>query len=1005
MIKKIAGLFALLMVLSWTIYGQTGQISGTVTDRLTGEILPGATVIIEGTTQGTTADMDGQYSIAVPAGNVTLTAKFLGYLDTYAEIDIEAGQSITHDFFLDPDITMLDEFIVVGYGVQRKSDLTGSISSVSGEELASQSEGNIAALLQGRAAGVQVTSTSGAPGTGVSIRIRGTGTVGDPSPLYVVDGILTNDISTINPNDIANIEVLKDASATAIYGSRGANGVVLVTTKTGQEGISQITYESLGGVKNAWKKPDLLNTEEWFDVISIARFNGNMEPFPLVNPANNLSNTTDWFDEVTRQGRVQSHNLSFSEGTERTTYMISGGYYEEMGIVEKSDYNRINFRANLDTKMKPWLTMGARLGLTHSTRNVVPADYYNGIINVAQKLDPATPVSDETGFISSPYTDVKNPAAALDRDINERRFYTFLGNTYLDLKPIEGLTLRSSLSMELRRDNGHLYNPAFDMAPDESQDLSVVEKSTTLYNGWLLDNTATYRFDIQQHGFTLLAGYTVEQNYSEWITGRKQNTPGDNEELQYIDAATEGEQVFNSGVENSMYSYLGRLNYVYSNRYLLTASVRRDGSSVFGPGNRFGTFPSVSAGWRMLNESFMDFVNRDVFSEIKLRAGWGQVGNARIGAYGFASTVATTQPWAYSHDYVFGNRVAIGAAANSLANQNIKWETVESTNFGADMEFFNSRITASVDYFVKETKDMLVRVPLPIYAGYLGSPYSNVGSVENKGIELNLGYKNNPRNEFTYAVNFNISSIKNQVLSLGEGQPISGGGFRAFTTTRTEVGHPVGAFYGYVIDGVFQNEDEVQAGNQPNALPGDFRFKDLDGDGAITPEDRDFIGSPHPDFYYGLSFSADYRGFDLNLFFQGVQGNDIFNAQKWYTMNPALTTAKSRNILGYWYPGSGIDDMYGLNAGSTNDNLRASDFFIEDGSYLRLKNLQLGYTFSSNQQWFKDIRVYVSAQNLLTLTKYSGLDPEIGGGTLSMGLDYGTYPQTRAFSLGINVKL
>ncbi len=1005
MTKKIAGLFAFMMVLSWSIFGQTGQISGKIVDRLTGEPLPGATVVVEGTTQGTTADLDGRYTLSVSAGSVDLVARFLGYIDNPVTVELASGENITQDFFLDPDITMLDEFIVVGYGVQRKSDLTGSIASVSGEDLASQSEGNIATLIQGRASGVQVTSTSGAPGTGVSIRIRGTGTVGDPSPLYVVDGILTNDISTINPNDIANIEILKDASATAIYGSRGANGVVLVTTKTGTEGVSQITYESLGGVRSPWKKPDLLNSEEWFDVISIARFNANMAPFPLIAPANNLAQTTDWFDEVTRRGRVQSHNLSFSEGTERTSYMLSGGYYEEKGIVDKSDYNRLNFRANIDSRMKSWLNVGTRLSMSHSKRNVVPADYYNGIINVAQKLDPITPVEDESGFISSPYTDVKNPVAALYRDTNESSALTFLGNTFLDLTPIEGLTLRSSLSLELRRSNGHIYNPSYNMAPDERQDLSVVEKSNSLYNGWLWDNTATYRFDIEEHGFTLLAGYTAEQNYSEWITGRKQNTPGDDRELQYLDAATEGEQVFNSGVENAMYSYLARLNYTYSDRYLLTTSVRRDGSSVFGPGNRFGNFPSVSVGWRMLNENFMDFVNRNVFSEVKLRAGWGQVGNARIGAYGFASTVATTQPWSYSHDYVFGNSVAIGAAANSMANQNIKWETVESTNFGVDMEFLNSRVTASVDYFVKETKDMLVRVPLPIYAGYLSSPYSNVGSVENKGIELNLGYQNEATRELRYSVNFNISSIRNEVLSLGEGQPISGGGFRAFTTTRTEVGQPVGAFYGYVTDGVFQNTDEVAAGNQPNAVPGDFRFKDLDGDGEITAEDREFIGSPHPDFFFGFNFNAEYKGFDLSLFFQGVQGNDIFNAQKWYTMNPALTTAKSRDILGYWYPGSGINDMYGLNAGSTNDNLRASDFFIEDGSYLRLKNLQVGYTFSGNQQWFSDIRVYLSAQNLLTLTSYSGLDPEIGGGTLSQGLDYGTYPQTRAVSLGINVKL
>lgn len=995
-------LLSLFFLCTLIMYGQAQKtVSGTVTD-VQNEPLPGVTVVLKSDqSRGTITDINGKYALAVPE-DATLIISFIG-MQTQ-EISV-AGQTIVN-VVMKADMIGIDEVVAVGYGVQKKSDLTGAVASVKGDALAAQPVASTEALMQGRAAGVQVTSTSGAPGAGVSVRIRGTGTVGNAAPLYVVDGILTDDISSLNSNDIENIEVLKDASSTAIYGSRGANGVIIVTTKNGKSGSNVITYDGMYGIQNAWKKPDLLNTEEWYDVINMARYNGGLTPFNLVSPANDLNHTTDWFDEVTRTGQVQSHNVSFSGGNEKTNYLISSGYFQEKGIVEKSDYDRLTFRMNVDSKMKDWIKVGARLNLAHSKRHVVPSDYYNGVINVAQKLDPATPIMDVEGnYISSPYTDVKNPIAALDRDINRRKYLTILGNSYVELEPVKGLTFKSSFSVELRRDFTHSYTPAYNLAPDERQDKSVVSKSTSNYDGWLWENTITYNKAINQHDLTLLAGYTAEENYSEWMTGQKQNTPGDDDELQYLDAATEGDLVFNSGVENSMYSFLGRLNYSYADKYLLTASVRRDGSSVFGPGKRFGTFPSASLGWKLLTESFMDFIPRNIFSSMKLRAGWGQVGNAKIGAYGYTSTVSTNAEWAYSHAYVFNDKVVSGAAANTIANKDIQWETVESTNIGLDMGLLDYQLTASFDYFIKKTKDMLLRVPLPVYAGYYSNPYSNIGSVENKGFEITLGYRNSNSKAFNYSVNVNASHIENEVTSIGTGQPISGGSFRAFNTTRTEVGHPIGEFYGYVVDGVFQDDAEVAAGYQPGAVPGDFRFKDVNGDKAITSEDRTFIGSPHPDWFYGITFNAEYKQFDLNLFLQGVQGVDVFNAQKWYTMAPNTTTAKSREILEYWYPGSGINDMFGLNAGSSNNNLRESTFFIEDGSYLRLKNIQLGYTFKNAKDWWSNLRVYVSAQNLLTLTKYSGLDPEIGGGTTNTGLDYGTYPQARVISFGVSLKL
>ena len=983
--------FAAINIMAQTITGQ-------VFDE-TGAGMPGVNIMIKGTTSGTITDMDGKYSLNVTDNQAVLVFTFIGYAAQEIPLDGKTVISVN----MRTDLNVLGEVVAIGYGVQRKSDLTGSVASVSGEALASQSVANAENLLQGRAAGVQVTSVSGSPGAGISIRVRGTGTVNEAEPLYVVDGVLLEGISDINPSDILSIEVLKDASATAIYGSRGANGVVLVTTKTGAINKTEVSYEGMIGVQQAWKSPDLLNTEEWYDVINIARTNGGLAPLFLNAPSDDLTKTTDWFGAVTQNAVVTNNNISLSSGNERTRYRISSGYFTQEGIVKASSYDRLTFRVNTDSKINERINVGTRINISNSNREMVPSDYYNGIINVAQKLDPITPIQDENGnYQSSPYTDVMNPVAYINREIDKSNYLTLTGNTFVDLEVVKNLKFRTSLSLDLVRGNTHRYEPEYYMAPDERRDLSIITKGTSWSNARISENTLTYLLEKGESNLVLMAGFTAEKTYSESLSGQRSGTSGNNDELQYLDAATsEGATAFNTATDIRMYSYFGRAIYDYADRYFVTATWRRDGSSVFGPNKRFGTFPSFSLGWKFLNENFLSGINRDVFSDAKLRGGWGKVGNARIAPYSFTSTITTNAEWAYSNGYVFGDQVVTGAAPSGIGNQDIQWETVESANVGLDLAMFNYKFVFSFDYFNKQTKDMLVNVPMPIYAGYYYNSLANVGTVTNKGFEFSAEYRNRISSDLSYSISLNASHIENVVDSLGNGQPITGGGFRAFSTTRTAAGHPIGSFYGYEVLGVFQTEEEVANSAQPAAIPGDFIFKDNNADGEITSADRTYIGNPHPKWFFGVNIAAEYKNFDFSAFLQGVYGVDLFNAQKWYTMAPNTTTAKSRDILGYWYEGSNINDMFGLNTASANNNLRESDFYIEDGSYMRLKNLQIGYTFK-NVPYLKSIRIFFSGQNLVTLTKYSGLDPEIGGGSLNTGLDYGTYPQARVFSGGVN---
>lgn len=1023
--KKFLVIIGLLVVSIQLSIGQTSTITGQVTDQ-SGEPIPGVNVFWKSDpTKGTITDIDGKYAIEALA-EVTLMYKFVGMKDQAVLV----GSQRTINVVLENELISLDEIVAVGYGVQKKSDITGAVSSVDSKILENQPVSSAAAMLQGRASGVQVTQTSGAPGAGLSVRVRGTGTVNNSSPLYVVDGIFLSDISHLNPSDVETMEVLKDASATAIYGSRGANGVILISTKTGRTDDVSVQVELMSGLQKAWKEPDLMNSQDWLATYNKAQtnaaaFTGSSayKPLQLVAPSDNVNNTTNWFDEVTQVGKIYKANATISRGDEKSNSLVSAGYFQNEGIVLNSKYERFNVRLNNNYTLSSKFNAGFNVAISQANTDQVTGNAINGILTLAQRMDPITPLKQASGeYASTPYSDLANPVAQLNRDVREKSALLVLANSYLQFEPVKNLFVKTSLSLNLSRTKEKTYLPAYNYG-NELRTTNNLSKTQRDFNGILTENTITYNLDVEKHNISILAGFTAEQNKSEYLGASRNNIPNDNEELQYLSASTdlESTNAWNSGEDIRMYSYLGRINYNYANKYFLTASFRRDGSSVFGPDNRFGSFPSTSLGWKLRNEEFMSFIPENIVNRIKLRAGWGRVGNANIPPYSFASTVQSKDS-RVEYSYVFSGKEQAGAAPVKMANTKVQWETVESTNIGLDLAFLYDKVSFSADYFVKETKDMLVQVPIPEYAGYDGSPFVNAGTVKNKGFEIDLGYRGKIGSDLKFAVNVNASHVDNEVTSLGGGVPIVSGSVSLVgSVTRTAEGLPIGAFYGYQVDGVFQSDAEVASSAQSGEPigAGDFRFKDQwtdkddDGvmeapDGVIDGDDRVQIGNPHPDLFYGINIDLEYKNFDFALFFQGVQGNDIFNGFKYYNYADLKRFALAEDYKNHWTPENGSNSMFGLNASTVERNLRASDFYVEDGSYFRLKNLQVGYTFRDLTPWMSNLRVYFSGQNLFTITSYSGLDPEIGASStsspsLTQGIDYGTYPQARVFSIGANL--
>lgn len=1012
--KQIMYLIFLFLALGGGSMIQAQTLRGVVKDYRSGETLPGASIVVEGTTQGTVTQADGTYTLSLSAGIHQINVRFVGYNTESFEVTLAQGETVVRNIDLIPDIFTFDEFIVVGYGVRQKSVVTGAIASVDAADIAQAAPLRIEQVLQGRAAGVQVTSNSGQPGDDLTVRVRGVGTINNANPLFVVDGLPVGGIDFLNPHDIASIEVLKDASATAIYGSRGANGVILITTKTGKKDQFQIQYNAFAGTQSPWKKVSLLDAREYAMIWNEAYANDLRNvPFSSEMMAG-MGAGTDWQEAIFHDNApIQEHNISLSGGGERTLFHTSFSYLNQEGIVAKgkSNYERYTFRINTTTDFGR-LRVGNQLAFTNKTsRGIGTNEIFGGVLTLAQNMDPITPVTNGDGkFAKSPFMsqEVVNPAAAIDVINSMWRENKLVGNIWGELELFEGLKLRSSFSTDLAIGMNDFYRPIYDLGGNVSNQITIANKAFNQWFTWQTEHYLAYNTRINDHSINLLGGFSALEDRFEGLFGSRQGLKFPTWNYTVIDAATmvESDRTGGGAYEHALVSYFGRMNYNFREKYLLEGVFRVDGSSNFGPNNRWGYFPSVSAGWVISREPFL--IDNPLISFAKLRAGWGQNGNESIGLYQYSSRVSSIAT------YIFGTEpyLADGRSPLDVSNTDIRWETSEQINVAADLGFFSNRLTLSLDYYIKTTKDWLVQAPIPSYVG-LAPAFINGGDVENRGIEAELSYKNKI-SDLNYKIGFSGAYNKNKVTRIANEEGIiygAGAGTGMSNINVAQVGQPIGYFWGYKTAGVFQSIAEVQAhvnadGQmlQPNAQPGDIRFLDLSKDGRIDDNDRTMIGNPYPDFTMGLNLNLDYKNFDFSMFWYTALGQDIFKVTRRYDLpnmnwHSSVLERWTGEGTSNWHPRVTVDDP--------NQNYsRVSDFMLESGDYLRLKDIQLGYTLPSSVSGrigMKDLRFYLAAQNLITLTNYSGHDPEVGGASpINYGIDRGIYPQPRSFRLGVN---
>ena len=1005
-------------------------ISGEVLDGKNREPLIGVTVVEKGTKNGVITDIDGKFSMRVPVGTI-LKITYMGYRSS--EVIIRDNKPLT--ILLDEENIQLDELVVIGYGVQKKSDITGSISSVSGEELTNIPVSSPLQALQGKAAGVNIIQNTGAPGSSSTIKIRGTGTVNDADPLYVVDGFIVDGIDHLNANDIANIEILKDAASSAVYGARAANGVVVITTKGGASGKTKISFDMIVGFSNPWKKIDVLDAEEYAlmrDYVSgnsIYSVDGRLyyskdkdggyyyDNLKYTKVDTIRRNSPDnWWDAITQTGLKQQYNLSVSGGTDRHKYMVSGSYYNEKGIVKTSGYERFNLRMNLDNQLNSWLNMTTNMFYTNENRNIVP-EGSESVLKKALYQSPLEYLYNYRGNYNS-----NHPIAVIDRNHNKRENHRIDLNLNLTAKLGKLLTYQFKFSDYLVIGKRSRFYEVNKLDEDFAMpnDLTRIYNRRNQTNKWEINNLFTFAWKDKKHDISVLLGQTAEGYKNSWMEGTRKGTASNSSDLWFLSSGYTGDDAAGLDNEWTALGFVGRLSYNFLDRYLFQANFRADASSIFSKNERWGYFPSVSVGWKFTSEPFMQ--NQDWLSLGKLRFGWGQLGNNRINELSRYTLLNTEKNYSFG---IGNHRVYPGTTSILIGNPDIHWEKTETFNVGLDLGLFNNRLTLGLEWFTKLTTDMLLRVPVPLSTGFDDfdnvdddAPMTNAGSVRNSGVELSVNFRNKIK-KFRYEIGFNVSYIKNKVVSLGLGdEPVYGGYLSESSildyVTKTAVGKPIGSFFGYVTDGIFNSLDEVKASAQYDAgknefdlstRQGDFRFKDLDNNGVIDENDREFIGNPIPDITYGLSFDATYKNFDLSILFQGVVGNEIYNAAKFYYMRfDGKHNVRVEYLDNYW-AGENTSNTQPIPSSDltrNNNNFRNSDYYVENGSYLRLKNIQLGYTFSPRftEQFKPSIRVYVAAQNLFTLTQYSGFDPEVAR---SYSVDRGQYPQAQQYMIGVVV--
>ena len=1063
--RKFVGMVFLLLFLSQNAAAQEKQISGVVKSSDDGLGLPGVTVQVKGSNLGVITDVDGRFNMSV-SEDATLVFSFIGFISQ----EIPVGGRTVFDVEMEVDVEELEEVVVVGYGTMKKSDLTGAVSSIGGQELRGTITASVDQALQGRVAGVQVTQNSGQPGGAVSIRIRGTSSLtGSSEPLYVIDGVrvggdaggitgfdwqggaggqqtnTVNPLASLNPNDIESIDILKDASATAIYGSQAANGVVIITTKRGSQGAATVNYHGYYAVQEVYKLFDMMTLPQY------AEYNNEVAEEVSALTANQrfadpslLGRGTDWQEAIFQVAPMQSHTVTVSGGSEDTKYMVSGGYFEQDGIVIGSNFDRFNLRTNVDTKIKDWASVGASLALSRKFETITLNDGGDGVISQASTMAPHIPVRNFDGTFAGPTADMQsaqlsaNPVGLALLRNNTVLSNRVMANVFFDFdlgSLVDGLKFRSEASIDYNNNLNKAFQPSYEWG-------RVVNPTSQLSNStgtglfWSLTNYATYSKTFGRHQVTAMLGYEALKNTYEGFTAFKLNVPNDFPIMNQGEVSSQ----LNNGYKgwNSLASGIARVNYTLNEKYLVTGTIRRDGSSRFGPTNRYGWFPSASVAWRVSDEPFL--ASNRLISNLKLRAGWGLVGNQEIPNYAFGASLTTLTT-------AFGS----GVRASRYSNPDLKWESTEMINLGLDFALFEGRIDVSAEVYKKVTDDLLLQVDPPdIFGSQVGGPYVNVGIMENKGIEIAMNTVNLDLGKFQWTTTTNFTINRNEVTNLVGSDLIEGlywySGFQS--SSRTTVGRPVGQFYGYVMDGIFTTREELENSALPEGLGidratgvwlGDIKWRDIAGppdengnptgpDGIINEYDQTYIGDPNPDFTFGFNNSFSYGSLKLDVFIIGSYGGDIFNYSR--ARNESMTSIYDNQAVSVINrartelidPSTGdlgnLDDIQLVNPGTNiprfdngaeNFNHHMSSRWIEDGTYLRIQNVKLSYALPVSlveKARLSGCSIYANIQNVATFTKYSGLDPQIGAfnqSPLQQNIDMGRYPTPRVYTIGLSI--
>lgn len=1001
-------LITCLLLLAICGYAQQITVSGVVTSNSDKLPMIGATVQVKGKTTGTITGLDGDYMLDNVPKDAVLVFSTIGF----ETVEVPVNGRATINVVMKEATELLDEVVVIGYGVVKKGDLTSSIAAVKGEDLASMSTGNAMNALQGKVSGLQI-SNSGTPGSTPRVIIRGVSTVNGSNPLYVVDGMPVGDnINFLDQNDIESMQVLKDASASAIYGTRGSNGVILITTKKGKAGATKFSFTASAGFQTL-EKPNMAKASEYEYVFKQRYLNDGSEP--VYNSKDDITDAegTDWWDATMRKtALIHNYNLSFSGGSDKYIYSASIGYFGQDSQYKIGNWQKLTARFSMEYRFNDVVKAGMDFTPKYEQWNDTP-----DLIGAAMTMDPTTPImrdqsewtdNEFDNYSRSHNSQVWNPVASMARMNKSSDEYGLLATPYISIEPIKGLIFRSQLGLNARFRLSDEFTPEFFLDNLEKSDYSIAKRNMKNWVDWNWTNTLTWMKTFnQKHNLNLMGGYTMERFQTYWLEGSRERIPTNDELLHYVSAGTQNPQASGLNEYSSLISYLGRVMYNFNEKYYVTASVRVDGSSKFLKDNKYAVFPAASLAWRVTGEDFMK--NQRVFDNLKIRGGWGRVGNQSIDNSAYQSTIS-------SADYVFGPNAdrLIGTAVGSIGNSLLRWETVEDYNIGVDMAFLDNRLSVTAEWFRKQSHDMLLKKDNMLILGYPmwnGQMWENIGEMEAKGWELSVNW-NDKKGDFSYSVGANLSSVKNKAVKLN-GAPIYTQSFNGDYIIRNEEGREISQFYGYVADGLFQNQTEINSHTgehgeilQPNAQPGDIRFKDLNNDGVLDDKDKTYIGSAFPDLMIGINASLSWKNIDFMANFYGTIGNDIYNTTKGRYSGAGGENVYAGAYNAAWHGEGTSYDIPRLSVNDANMNYkRVSSFFVEDGSYLRCKQLQIGYTLPKDLTKVCTLRISFSAQNPFTITKYSGMDPEAAstGAVTESGVDWAGYPNPRTYLFGLNI--